>query len=402
MKRVALIAYAISPIRGSEYSVSWNYIKKMNKLVKLDVYFGCAGEHLGDFYEMKYFDKEIINNVNFIKVRPGIISQMFNWFNKKNIFTYLFYVAYRIWHKKVFKKIESNIDNYDVIHFLSPHGYRAPGSYYKLNVKTVWGPIGGFGNVESKFLYKPSLKNYLRTLINNIQIKVDPELKSALKFYDVIYTSHDLNKLIVKKISGRDTIVIPENGIISNEIYDSLEKKESNVLKIIWIGSIDFRKSLDLLIISLKDISFSYKLTVVGDGPFKNELETFSKKNNINANFVGNVDREQVKKYLLNSDLHVITSLLEGNPTVLWESMSAGVPTLSLKNSGMASTICSKCGVLIEMENREQVILDIRTELTKLSDKTSLLSLTNGLKNCREKYVWESRINLFLEDYNAN
>ena len=52
MKDILVLAYAVSPIRGSEYSVAWNYVTQMSKYNRLTVLYGCAGEHMGDFEEM--------------------------------------------------------------------------------------------------------------------------------------------------------------------------------------------------------------------------------------------------------------------------------------------------------------------------------------------------------------
>ena len=65
-KKILVLAYAISPYRGSEYSVAWNYVTEMSKSNELVVIYGTSGSHMGDIEEMKKYIKEIsLRNVCF-------------------------------------------------------------------------------------------------------------------------------------------------------------------------------------------------------------------------------------------------------------------------------------------------------------------------------------------------
>jgi glycosyltransferase involved in cell wall biosynthesis len=397
-KKIALIAYACSPMRGSEYSVSWNYITEMYGHVDIDVYLGAAGEHMGDFNELEMVDEKIFQNVNFIKVNGGWTANTINILNKKNILGYAFYVAYKLWHEKAFKEVDKRKSQYDAVHFLCPHGYRVPGRYYDLGIKSVWGPVGGFGNASIKYVKKGRLKVIIRTLINEIQKKFDRNVKKGLITYDTVFASNSLNKNTIKEISGRDVEIIPENGIINKnkKIKNSFE---NNSLSVIWIGSIDERKSLNILLEACIGINIKYHLHIVGNGKYAEDYKKYAEENKINTTFYGAIKRSEVQEIFQKVDVHVITSLLEGNPTVLWEAMSEGIPTISLANSGMVDTICEKCGILINMVNYEQVVVDLKSALTSLQDISALQRLTLGVCDCREKFLWKNRISTFLKAY---
>ena len=103
---------------------------------------------------------------------------------------------------------------------------------------------------------------------------------------------------------------------------------------------------------------------------------------------------------LSKSQLHIITSVSEANTTVIWEAMSAGVPTLSLDHCGMHDTICEKCGIKIPIISYNQVISDIAIELDKLIvNPIKLDNLSNGVVVCAKKYNWESRRLFFNKMY---
>ena len=67
MKNILVLAYQLSPTKGSEYSVAWNYVIRMSKYNRLTVLYGASGEHLGDCSEMEEFAQtNILPNVTFI------------------------------------------------------------------------------------------------------------------------------------------------------------------------------------------------------------------------------------------------------------------------------------------------------------------------------------------------
>ena len=57
MKNILVLAYQLSPTKGSEYSLAWNYVTRMSKYNRLTVLYGVSGTRLGDCDEMEEFAK---------------------------------------------------------------------------------------------------------------------------------------------------------------------------------------------------------------------------------------------------------------------------------------------------------------------------------------------------------
>ena len=90
---ILVLAYAISPTRGSEYSVAWNYVTRMSKYHKLTVLYGCSGNHIGDCEEIeRYATGKGIHNVDFSCVKSTKWVNILNWCNKKGFLGYTFYL----------------------------------------------------------------------------------------------------------------------------------------------------------------------------------------------------------------------------------------------------------------------------------------------------------------------
>lgn len=95
---ILVLAYQLSPTKGSEYSVAWNYVQRMSKYHHLTVIYGVSGTHLGDCSEMKNYIKEKggIHNVVFIDVQPNKWVNLLNWCNRHNFLIILLFCISRM------------------------------------------------------------------------------------------------------------------------------------------------------------------------------------------------------------------------------------------------------------------------------------------------------------------
>lgn len=140
---------------------------------------------------------------------------------------------------------------------------------------------------------------------------------------------------INKDLKTNFSVKIPMS-VIYNPIDISGEKKEikseitSSPLKLINVGSLYGPKNQELILESLTNSKTSdYVLTILGDGAFRNQLENYSKQNNLDdiVSFKGKVNN--VKERLLQHDAFILSSNNEGFPNVLLEAMSVGLPAIS-------------------------------------------------------------------------
>lgn len=400
MKNILVLSYCISPLRGSEYSVGWNYVNEMSKNNKLIVLCGAAGEHMGDFDEL---DGVILNNVRFVKIKPNHLAEFLNKLNKLNIINYAFYFAYNLWHKSAYaeamKIVES--EKIDLIHYVCPIGYREPGWLWKINLPYIWGPIGGIKNRPLKAMGGKNAKDFImsatKNLVNYVQFNFNRNVESAIKRANLLLTSTSEIGDMVRHRYNVESIVIPENAIHS-DLYKNnqlIEVAENEALKILWIGSIDNRKSLEILIYALSKVkNKNWILNVIGEGEKIIYINDLILKFNLtnNVRMLGKIPRLNVFDVIKNSHIHVITSMMEGNPTTLWETMSFGVPTMSLDHCGMRDVICEKCGIKIPVTTFNEIVDRLYFEINKIiNNKAIIKNLSIGVNECAKNFIWEVR-----------
>lgn len=411
MKRILVLAYQLSPTKGSEYSVAWNYVTHMSRYCQLTILYGVSGEHLGDCLEMEEFTKaKGLPNVTFVCVKPNKWTNALNWCNRHNFFNYTFYFAYQAWQKQVYKVAQKLVakNNFDLIHFVGPIGYREPGYLWKLDIPYMWGPMGGANKASLILLSNSSkiskVKFLFRNLANDFQLRFSWRLKKAMKNTDLLLTATTENQEIFKLRFNKESIYLPENSISSNIDLNVSKFKYCTCYHIIIIGSLVAGKAVNIMLEALSHMRNRKKVMVdiVGDGPDRHTLEAIAIKYHLQdyIKWHGFLPRNEAVRLFKNAHLHVITSAKEGNPTTIWEAMSHGVPTVSFDHCGMHDTICERCGIRIPIHHYEQCVYDLAKEIDGLLENPERFEqLAHGAVACAQKYTWDAREKFLLKCY---
>lgn len=408
---ILVFAFQLHPTKGSECAVAWDYITSMSKFHKIHVIYGsCEGYHeIGNTAYMEEYTKyNLIDNTKFIPFKPSFISKNYGY----NAFeTLFFYNEYKKYHKEVycFAKEYIKKHNIDLIHYLGPIGYHEPGYLYNLDVPYIWGPIGGFSNINFRLLpgtfsIKGGLNLIIKSLMNIIQCYSSRRLKHALKSASLVIASTTEAQKIIQKISPVAHVsYLPENCI--KELHQlNFEKFSAPIIRLIWIGRLDSNKGLSILLksLSLLPKNSPIELNIVGDGPLEHKMIEYAKLLDI-MHFIkwhGRIARDKIYELLDISHLHIITSLNDANTTVVWEAMSMGVPTLSLDHRGMHDTIDSHTGIKIPIISYKQTVKGIANQLINIINNPEILHrLAVGVINTRDKYTWNNRVSIFNELY---
>lgn len=378
--RVLVLAYLISPVRGSEYAVAWNYVQSMRSHCNLTVLYGSAGAHMGDvsdFSTPNFVDRTALGDVAFHFVPEPPLARRLNALNRRGILTYSFYIAYRVWHRAALIEAKRLIEQgtFDLIHYVGPIGYREPGYLWQIALPYVWGPIGGATSFPWRFRSALSGKGRLRlmarTLGNLFQLRYSRRVTKAIRRADALLTATTENQEIFRRLKGVDSWHIPENGI-EGEITLNLAKFPAKPIRIIWIGSLEARKGLILLIeaVSMLRDPSQIHIEILGDGPLREDLIQRTHELGIAKHFTwhGHVSRDIVLDLFDRSHLHVITGLNEANTTSLWEALKHSVPVLTLDHCGMRDVIAPAYGIGIRVLDPQHTCRDIAAAIEVLSD----------------------------------
>ena len=167
----------------------------------------------------------------------------------------------------------------------------------------------------------------------------------------IISNSKKVSKDIAKFTNQKSIYIYP--GSIKNEkrkIFFS--KVSSGKTKIIWIGRLAKEKGLDILVNTFKEINKkSFKVYIYGNGPLKNYLKNQINKFNLEKNLIMKGYKSDISNEIYKYDLLINTSMFEGFPNVVVESLNNLVPVIASRSGGGINEIISngKYGQLFDV-----------------------------------------------------
>jgi len=407
-KNILISAYAISPSKGSEYGAAWNTVMNLSTRDKLWVLYGMSDDHMGDTQTMrKYLSENRIANVSFIEVQPGFIAKTINLLNKVGL-GWFFYFAYYLWQKEAYKAAQKLLEtvDIDVVHQLGPIGYREPGFLYKLGKPTVWGPIGGMMMIDKRLMRNKPLatriKFELKNIINKVQLGYSSRIKKAFEQADVLVAATKTGQQTIMNRFGRDSYYLSEQGIIGEMLLNQT-KFNSDIVQLIWCGTHIERKNLQLCLEALAQVeNNNWVLNVLGTGPLTGKLKQYAAKLGLQDKIIwhGQLKRTEAMSMMAASHLHIITSIAEDNPAVVFEAMSCGVPSLTIDHHGMGDVICKQNGIKIPVDEYPLMVRDIAANLDEVFAQPRLLQdLAQSTIGYAADFKWDKRLDTLDDIY---
>lgn len=190
------------------------------------------------------------------------------------------------------------------------------------------------GNVSYTFTFHAHdiyYKNrWFENLVNNSKVAFSISKFSANYVYKK-YKKLNKNKIALSRLGT----FLP----ISKKID---EKKSDKELIIGFMGSFVKEKNLLFLLNTIKILisknnKINIRLILAGEGPLKNTLINFVRKNKLDSiiKFIGNVWAEKKEQFFNEIDIFVLPSKSEGLPVVLMEAISYSIPIISTNISGI-------------------------------------------------------------------
>ena len=177
------------------------------------------------------------------------------------------------------------------------------------------------------------------TLMTEYEFKMDA--KSILNYtkeielanHYICASSVTKNSLIHKSIEQDKIKVIPY-GVDVNKF--KFEKREpSGVFRIIFIGTINYRKGINYLLESL-NLMENVELTIVTRGNFhKNIIDSYT----FPINLLIDIPHDKLQAELHKADCFVLPSILEGFGQVILEAMATGIPVIATENTAAIDII---------------------------------------------------------------
>ena len=153
--------------------------------------------------------------------------------------------------------------------------------------------------------------------------------------------SEYLRRLILANCPAADVTVIP-NGI--DETFRPGRKEK----RILMAGRVVQSKGFQYAIEAFKGLPPEWKVDIVGDGTYLDELKALAGRIGVTVVFHGWLDRSstELKELFAKSSIFVFPSEAENFPTVLLEAMSAGMAVVT-SNAGGCPEVVGEAAMLV-------------------------------------------------------
>ncbi|HLP88549.1 MAG TPA: glycosyltransferase family 4 protein [Nostocaceae cyanobacterium] len=198
------------------------------------------------------------------------------------------------------------------------------------------------------FLFKPLLKWQLIIIYDGSSPNVDYQdltirtwlRKTIAQSADALITNSQTGTQYLTQILQADKnkvftrpYQVPDANALLNRINNhQVEDKNKTKRPIfLFIGQLIKRKGLEYLLqacMNLQSWGCDYTVMVLGEGPLRGELETYTQEHNLNVQWIGWVDYGSVGAYFQNADVFVLPSLEDTWGMVVLEAMVFERPIL--------------------------------------------------------------------------
>lgn len=406
MIHVLINAYAVSPNWGSEPGLGWNWVVNLAKYCKVFVI--TEGEWQREI-EKAVRDIPQSDKIHFYynPVSPEIRKMCWNQGDWR------FYKYYREWQEKtleIAKEIISK-NRIDIIHQLNMIGYREPGSLWKIDgIPFVWGPVGGYGWTTLRYLNGQPIgikvKAVIKNILNIIQGKLYPLSNNAMKHASCVMAANSNVYSYIKQHFRDDVILLNETGCYEKNI-PLVERQSDHEFNLLWVGKFDYRKQLELAILVVDQLAGAYpyiKLNIVGDkkNATYERLAAMCRERNIEQHIVwhGKIPNKRVHELMQQSDVFLFTSIDEGTPHVVLESIQNNLPVVCFDTCGQGDVVNDTVGIKIPLCTASKSPSDFARAISGLiNNRQKLHKMRINCSQRQKEMSWDLKMQKVIEIY---
>jgi len=234
-----------------------------------------------------------------------------------------------------------------------------------------------------------------------------PLKKQFLNNIDKIYTISETGTQYLTDTYGYEPNIVEVSrlGVEDRQIVTT--KSKSNTLHLVSCSYLSQVKRIDKIIESLsllasKNPNINYVWTHIGDGDLYTELlkianQKFNGLPNINFEFRGHLDNQNVYQFYKNNNIDVFINVSEseGAPVTIMEAMSCHIPIVAPDVGGISEMVLDGInGVLL---SSECAINEIVNALNNTEFYKSKKTRDNAYNMFEEQYSAESNYRAFID-----
>lgn len=198
---------------------------------------------------------------------------------------------------------------------------------------------------------------------------------------------------------------ITEVAVDKSEIED-YRKKNNHVCFFLVAGRMIYRKGITFLLDALERIpeESGYQVRIVGDGPeLKGLKERCRNNHNLSSHvhFTGMIPYIEMEEEYKQANVFIMPSIRETTGTVLLESMSKGVPIITINRFGGATLLDENSAWLYGGTDQESYIQNLKNAIIEcISCPAEVERRGENARKKVESYTWQKKMIGYQAIYN--
>ncbi len=316
-------------------------------------------------------------------------------------FGFLLHLITQFYQWKLAKKIV-RLMKIDIIHEPAPVSAILPSAMFRLNVPIVIGPMNGGMTFPAAFSHMAGKSERVLYVLARFFSTLTNLMIPGKLFATILLVANQRTKQILPRFKLGKVIEMVENGAFST--LDAPNKSLSKInLNVLFAGRLVDWKAIDIVIDAINKSNTGAKLTILGDGPLRNELEAYANQYAPNkVEFLGMVQHKEVNQYYDSADIFVLPSLRECGGAVVLEAMARGLPVIATNWGGPKDYITKETGFLVEPKSREYMVQEFARIIDDLSERPDLRYKIGqaSINRINDHFLWDKKIQSMMSIYN--
>ena len=216
--------------------------------------------------------------------------------------------------------------------------------------------------------------------------------------------SEDLGQRMIKLGAGPSKIKLAPDGVDFGKFHVvdrilcreklGLPQDKKIILQVASLDEVKGGKYLIRAVSLLKESEKNVCVYFVGDGHLKHLLIKQSKELGVEKiiSFVGRIPHDEIPLWMNSADTFCLSSIREGRPNVLLESIACGVPVVATAVGGVPEIINPDNGYLAESTNAQDIADKLYKVLNREWIRESISSTVSHL-------TWETAADIYFSEY---
>jgi len=157
----------------------------------------------------------------------------------------------------------------------------------------------------------------------------------------------------------------------------------------LFVGRLESRKRLDLLLDAASKLTNPVRFVVVGEGPTKTSLMQTAENLGVGdkISFTGYVDENVLTRYYTEASFFVFPSTAEGFPMAILEAMSYGLPIIAIRSPSYDGMLTDRVNGLFPKESSPESLSRCIEEVESNLDLAKRLS--SNATSLAKSFGWE-------------